>query len=106
MVLHLRNARSTPSPSHVAQVDEEPPVGATEQLGLPSPGTLPLLELLLELVVSNSVQTPAVHMPAEHQEPSGLTGFEHPMTGSQSPTSWHWSLAVHATAVPPVHAPF
>ena len=88
-LLRLRMARSKPRPSHADEVDDEPPIGATEQLAPPG-GVPPLVELLLlEELVSNSVQTPAVHMPAEHQEPSGLTGLEQPVTGSQRPTSWH-----------------
>ena len=99
-------AKSKPRPSHAGEVDEDRLDGATEQPS-PSPGAFPpLLELLLEELVSNSVQTPAEHMPAEHHEPSGLTGLEQPLTGSQRPTSWHWSLAVQVTGFAPVHAPF
>src|SRR5262245_32633644 len=115
--LRRRNARSKPSASHAARVDEEPPAGAKEQ---PSPGSpplppplpeLPWPELpwpeLLELVLLPTwVQTPPAHTPPEHQQPSGFGGFEHPVTGSHVPTSWHSSLAVHVTAVPPAHAPF
>ena len=41
-----------------------------------------------------------------HAVPFALAGFEHiPVIGSQVPTSWHSSLAVHVTAVPLTHAP-
>src|SRR5439155_1491563 len=33
-------------------------------------------------------------------------GFEQvPVAGSHVPATWHWSLAVHATALEPVHVP-
>ena len=34
-------------------------------------------------------------------------GFEQvPVLGSQVPTEWHWSLAVHVTGFEPVQVPF
>ena len=42
-----------------------------------------------------------------HAVPFAAAGFEHaPEAGSQVPAAWHWSLAVHATGLAPVHAPF
>jgi hypothetical protein len=41
-------------------------------------------------------------LPSSHALPSALAGFEHcPVVGSQLPARWHWSDAVHETAVPP-----
>src|SRR5262245_14128306 len=103
--LRRRNARSKPSASHAARVDEELPAGAKEQ---PSPGSppgpsplpeLPWPELPWPELLPTGVQTPPTHAPPEHQQPSGFGGFEHPVTGSHVPTSWHWSLAMHVTAV-------
>jgi hypothetical protein len=59
------------------------------------------------------VQLPAwqvsvcVHpFPSLQTVPSALAGFEHaPVLASQVPTSWHWSLAVHTTGLPPVQLP-
>src|SRR6266403_2150069 len=44
-----------------------------------------------------------VHLlPSSHVAPLALGGFEQvPVAASQVPTSWHWSCAVHTTAVPP-----
>jgi hypothetical protein len=40
-----------------------------------------------------------------HGVPSDFVGFEQtPDVESHTPTSWHWSSAVHVTAVPP-HVP-
>jgi hypothetical protein len=37
---------------------------------------------------------------------SALAGFEHlPVEPSHAPAEWHWSLAVHTTALLPVHTP-
>jgi len=57
-------------------------------------------------------QTPAWHeSPVVHELPSlqavpfDAVGLEQtPVVGSQVPAVWHWSLAVHVTALP-VHAP-
>jgi hypothetical protein len=44
--------------------------------------------------------------PSSQPLPSTRTGFEQlPVAGSQVPTSWHPSLAVHATGLPSRHAP-
>ena len=59
------------------------------------------------------VQTPFSHVstcvqasPSEHGDPFALAGFEHaPVAGSQVPASWHWSVAVQVTGVPPVQTP-
>src|SRR2546427_6746602 len=38
--------------------------------------------------------------------PLAFAGFEHvPVAGSQVPAVWHWSEAVQATGVLPVHTP-
>src|SRR4051812_12735645 len=38
--------------------------------------------------------------------PSGAVGLEQvPVCGSQSPATWHWSLAVQTTGLPPVQTP-
>src|SRR5262245_2433875 len=40
-------------------------------------------------------------LPSLQLVPLGLAGFEHtPVCGSQVPALWHWSAAVHSTAVP------
>jgi len=45
-------------------------------------------------------------LPSLHAEPSGLAGFVHaPVTGSQTPASWHWSGAAHTTGFRPVQTP-
>jgi hypothetical protein len=48
-----------------------------------------------------------VHASASlHAEPSGFAGFEQvPLAGSHVPASWHWSLAVQTTGLPPVQVP-
>ena len=61
---------------------------------------------------------PAVHMPdrhvsvsvqafaSSHSVPSGFVGKVHaPLAGSQLPSLWQGSGAVHATGVVPAHAP-
>jgi hypothetical protein len=49
----------------------------------------------------------AVHLSlSSHSVPSPLLGFEHtPVLLLQTPTSWHWSLALHTTGLAPLHAP-
>jgi hypothetical protein len=38
--------------------------------------------------------------------PFDADGLEHaPVAGLQVPATWHWSLAVHTTALEPVHTP-
>jgi hypothetical protein len=51
--------------------------------------------------------SPAVHgLPSLHAAPSIFGGLEHaPVAGSQVPTAWHWSLAVHTTEFAPTQAP-
>src|SRR5262249_32075466 len=45
-------------------------------------------------------------LPSLQLVPSAFAGFEHvPVCGSQVPALWHWSVAVHATGVPPRRAP-
>src|SRR5215813_1273995 len=40
-------------------------------------------------------------LPSLQLVPLALAGFEHvPVCGSQVPALWHWSEAVHSTAVP------
>jgi hypothetical protein len=59
------------------------------------------------------VQAPAWHESAVvhassslHGEPFGRLGFEQtPVDGLQVPASWHWSDAVHVTAVPATQEP-
>src|SRR5262245_8923665 len=58
------------------------------------------------------VHTPATHaslsvqaLPSVHGLPSGLAGFEQPVTGLQTPPLWHWSIGVHTRGLPPVHTP-
>ena len=44
--------------------------------------------------------------PSLHDVPSDAFGFEHePACGSQTPATWHWSLAEHTTGFDPVHVP-
>jgi predicted membrane protein len=41
-----------------------------------------------------------------HAEPSAFAGSEQvPLAGSHVPASWHWSLGVQTTGLPPVHVP-
>ena len=41
-----------------------------------------------------------------HTVPFVATGFEQlPVTESQVPATWHWSLAAHVFPVPPPHTP-
>jgi hypothetical protein len=49
----------------------------------------------------------AVHaLPSLHAVPSVLLGFEQlPVVVSQTPATWHWSLAEHVFVVPPEHEP-
>jgi len=52
------------------------------------------------------LQTPATHVPTEQGLPSGFSGFEQvPVAGSHSPAVWHWSLALQAIGLLPVHTP-
>jgi hypothetical protein len=59
------------------------------------------------------MQTPALHasvlvhaLLSSHVVPSALFGFEHvPLAGSQVPTSWHWSEALHTTGFDPAQTP-
>jgi len=45
-------------------------------------------------------------LPSLHTVPFVAVGFEHaPVLGLHVPTTWHWSLAEHATGLTPVHAP-
>src|SRR5438034_1351765 len=45
-------------------------------------------------------------LPSSHGLPSGLAGLEQaPLAVLQTPASWHWSAAVHATGLLPVHVP-
>jgi hypothetical protein len=48
-----------------------------------------------------------VHLlPSSQPLPLVLAGFEQvPVAESHVPTSWHWSLAAHTTALLPVHTP-
>src|SRR5437870_5459615 len=44
--------------------------------------------------------------PSLQVAPFGLAGLEHvPVWGSQMPASWHWSEALHTTALAPVQVP-
>jgi hypothetical protein len=46
-------------------------------------------------------------LPSLHVVPSAADGFEHmPVNGSQTPATWHWSCAAHATVPPPWQIPF
>jgi hypothetical protein len=51
--------------------------------------------------------SPVVHRaPSLHVVPSVAFGFEQtPVEGSQTPATWHWSLAVQVTAVPGEQTP-
>jgi len=59
------------------------------------------------------VHAPAVHasvwvqtLPSLQAAPSAAIGFEHtPVEGLQTPTTWHWSLAVHVTGLDPAQTP-
>jgi len=59
------------------------------------------------------VQTPAWQvsacvqpLPSLQAEPFAFAGLEQtPVPGTQTPMSWHWSEAVHVTAVPAVQTP-
>jgi hypothetical protein len=45
--------------------------------------------------------------PSSQDAPSGLGGFEQiPVPGSHVPASWHWSLAMQTTGLPPTQVPF
>jgi hypothetical protein len=45
-------------------------------------------------------------LPSLHDVPSDFAGLEHrPVPVLHVTASWHWSLAVHVTAFPPVQAP-
>jgi hypothetical protein len=48
-----------------------------------------------------------VHLlPSSQLELSALLGFEQtPVAESHTPTPWHWSLALHVTALPDWHTP-
>jgi hypothetical protein len=44
--------------------------------------------------------------PSEHDVPSVAGGFEHwPVVGLQAPATWHWSDALHVTALAAAHTP-
>lgn len=51
--------------------------------------------------------SPVVHaLPSSQGVLLGLIGFEHlPLAGSHVPAVWHWSMAVHITAIPGVQTP-
>jgi hypothetical protein len=59
------------------------------------------------------VQVPVWHVsvcvhafPSVHDVPSDAGGFEQaPVLGVHVPATWHWSLAVQVTGLPPVQAP-
>jgi hypothetical protein len=84
-------------PVFVSQVPatKQPPSG-WQTIGL-VPAQLPLWQASL-----------CVHLlPSSHRVPSVLLGFEQaPVALAHTPTSWHWSLAVHTFGLPPTHAPF
>src|SRR5438034_410317 len=45
-------------------------------------------------------------LPSSHGAPSSLGGLvQAPDAGLQTPTVWHWSVAVHTTGFPPTQAP-
>jgi len=45
-------------------------------------------------------------LPSSQAVPSGFGEFEQmPVLGSQTPSAWHWSGAVHTTGRVPTHAP-
>jgi hypothetical protein len=45
-------------------------------------------------------------LPSLQLEPSALLGFEQaPVAGSQTPATWHWSIALQTVVVPPVQTP-
>jgi hypothetical protein len=45
-------------------------------------------------------------LPSLQAAPFGFGGFEQaPVAGSHVPASWHWSDAVHVTALAPTHVP-
>ena len=46
-------------------------------------------------------------MPSLHAAPLAAAGFEQaPVEGSHVPAMWHWSDAVQATGLEPLHIPF
>ncbi len=46
-------------------------------------------------------------LPSLQAVPFAAAALEHaPVDGSHVPATWHWSDAVHATGLEPVHAPF
>src|SRR5207253_2002595 len=70
--------------SLAVQVTAEPPVQAPAWQASPVLQALPSLQVV----------------------PSAATGFEQaPLAGSQVPATWHWSLAVQVTGLPPVQTP-
>jgi len=52
-------------------------------------------------------ESPSVHgLASLHFTPSALAGFEQmPVAVSQTPATWHWSLALQTTCPPPTHSP-
>jgi hypothetical protein len=45
-------------------------------------------------------------LPSLQGVPSGAPGLEHiPVAGLHMPATWHWSLAVQTTGLPPVQVP-
>ena len=46
------------------------------------------------------MQVPDLHVPPVHAVPSGASGLEQPVVGSQVPAVWQSSAAVHVTLVP------
>jgi hypothetical protein len=72
----------------------------------------------LQAILSSQVMVVPPHTPLVHLSPvvqallspqgvlSGLFGLEQvPSAVLQVPASWHWSLAVQVTKLPPVHLP-
>jgi hypothetical protein len=69
-------------------------------------------------LATQTTELPPVHVPDWHVSvcvqalpslqavPSDWGGFEQtPVLGSQMPATWHWSLAMQTTGLPPVHVP-
>src|SRR2546427_783189 len=69
-------------------------------LAVQATGLLPVLST--DRAASELVPlSPPVQVP-----PSGASGLEHaPVEGLQVPATWHWSLAVQMTGLPPVQTP-
>jgi hypothetical protein len=95
-----------PVPSAAAGFEQKPDCGSQ------TPATWHW-SLATQLTGFDPVQTPAWQLsdcvqalPSLHPVPSAAVGFEQkPVCGSQTPATWHWSLAAQVTGFAPVQVP-